>query len=238
MPAPQQPHLKEAAVFHQRAHVEPQGLVQQQELGGQGEAQEKAHQQQLEQQTVDQREAQARALYMQQLEQQTVAVREAQARAIRQQQLEQQAVDQRERALHQQQAVAQREAQERALCQQQLLEQREAVEQAHERRVLQQQQIEQQQQIIYRKQMGSQGPLKPQMKAYSVDDSRHAYGQPQVVPQPHPNVEAITTHGGGVPSEGGAILLDLNLVCPLCNKIFRIGEMQTFRRHVNSCTGT
>ncbi len=32
--------------------------------------------------------------------------------------------------------------------------------------------------------------------------------------------------------------LDPNLVCPLCNKQFRIGEIQAFRSHVQTCTGT
>ena len=31
---------------------------------------------------------------------------------------------------------------------------------------------------------------------------------------------------------------DPNLVCPMCRKQFRIGEIQKFRRHVNTCTGT
>ena len=31
---------------------------------------------------------------------------------------------------------------------------------------------------------------------------------------------------------------DPNLVCPMCKKQFRIGEIQKFRRHVNTCTGT
>ena len=31
---------------------------------------------------------------------------------------------------------------------------------------------------------------------------------------------------------------DPNLVCPMCRKQFRIGEIQRFRRHVNTCTGT
>ena len=52
------------------------------------------------------------------------------------------------------------------------------------------------------------------------------------------NVEAITKRGGGVSSEGDAIPLDPNLVCPLCDKMFRIGEIQKFRRHVDTCTGT
>ena len=31
---------------------------------------------------------------------------------------------------------------------------------------------------------------------------------------------------------------DPNLVCPMCRRQFRIGEIQKFRRHVNTCTGT
>ena len=31
---------------------------------------------------------------------------------------------------------------------------------------------------------------------------------------------------------------DPNLVCPMCRRRFRIGEIQKFRRHVNTCTGT
>lgn len=31
---------------------------------------------------------------------------------------------------------------------------------------------------------------------------------------------------------------DPNLVCPMCRKRFRIGGIQKFRRHVNTCTGT
>ena len=31
---------------------------------------------------------------------------------------------------------------------------------------------------------------------------------------------------------------DPNLVCPMCNKAFRIGEIQRFRAHVKSCEGT
>ena len=31
---------------------------------------------------------------------------------------------------------------------------------------------------------------------------------------------------------------DPNLVCPMCRKQFRIGEIQRYRRHVNTCTGT
>ena len=31
---------------------------------------------------------------------------------------------------------------------------------------------------------------------------------------------------------------DPNLVCPMCNKAFRIGEIQKFRAHVNQCEGT
>ena len=31
---------------------------------------------------------------------------------------------------------------------------------------------------------------------------------------------------------------DPNLVCPMCRKQFRFGEIQRFRRHVNTCTGT
>ena len=31
---------------------------------------------------------------------------------------------------------------------------------------------------------------------------------------------------------------DPNLVCPMCRKQFRNGEIQRFRRHVNTCTGT
>ena len=32
--------------------------------------------------------------------------------------------------------------------------------------------------------------------------------------------------------------LDPNLVCPMCTREFRIGEIQKFRRHVNTCTGS
>ena len=31
---------------------------------------------------------------------------------------------------------------------------------------------------------------------------------------------------------------DPNLVCPMCRRQFRIGEIQKFKKHVNSCTGT
>ena len=31
---------------------------------------------------------------------------------------------------------------------------------------------------------------------------------------------------------------DPNLVCPVCRRQFRIGEIQKFKRHVNTCTGT
>ena len=31
---------------------------------------------------------------------------------------------------------------------------------------------------------------------------------------------------------------DPNLVCPMCRRQFRIGEIQKFRRHVNTCAGT
>ena len=31
---------------------------------------------------------------------------------------------------------------------------------------------------------------------------------------------------------------DPTLVCPMCRRQFRIGEIQKFRRHVNTCTGT
>ena len=31
---------------------------------------------------------------------------------------------------------------------------------------------------------------------------------------------------------------DPNLVCPMCRRQFRIGEIQKFKRHVNTCTGT
>ena len=31
---------------------------------------------------------------------------------------------------------------------------------------------------------------------------------------------------------------DPNLVCPMCRRQFRIGEIQKFKKHVNTCTGT
>ena len=31
---------------------------------------------------------------------------------------------------------------------------------------------------------------------------------------------------------------DPNLICPMCMKKFRIGEIQYFKRHVNTCDGT
>ena len=31
---------------------------------------------------------------------------------------------------------------------------------------------------------------------------------------------------------------DPNLVCPMCRKKFRIGEIQKFKKHVSTCTGT
>ena len=31
---------------------------------------------------------------------------------------------------------------------------------------------------------------------------------------------------------------DPNLICPMCKRQFRIGEIQKFKKHVNTCTGT
>ena len=38
--------------------------------------------------------------------------------------------------------------------------------------------------------------------------------------------------------ESGRPPFDPNLICPMCMKKFRIGEIQYFKRHVNTCDGT
>ena len=51
-------------------------------------------------------------------------------------------------------------------------------------------------------------------------------------------VKAATERESSASAADGTIPLDPNLICPYCNKNFRIGEIQIFRRHVSSCTGT
>ena len=45
--------------------------------------------------------------------------------------------------------------------------------------------------------------------------------------------------GADQPAFGeGKAPLDPNLICPMCNKQGRIGQIQKYREHVKRCTGT
>ena len=50
---------------------------------------------------------------------------------------------------------------------------------------------------------------------------------------------AMSTDGSRpVDDESIGVPYDPNLICLMCRKIFRIGEIQLFRRHISYCVGT